>query len=163
MDIFAPLALLSRTLAGLSRMSVLASRSMAHHQDPDRLITASLFAVATRHGGRTPTEDERKKRVAELREIATVRAKPRRGSLHPPAEEFRVDLLGEVAGILIGFAPDSHPEHHLIAADLLREAGADEDVVQQWIPVGRERREGGGPAFSRAESIGFVASPRHWP
>lgn len=130
-----------------------------HHQDTDRLITAKLQGAASQHAGWTRPEGKARDRaVAELREIATVTEKPRRGSMHQPAAILRADLLAETAGILIGFAPDDHPEHHHIAADLLRDAGADEDLVQQWVPVGRKRREGGGPAFSRSP-----AALRRWP
>lgn len=91
--------------------------------------------------------------MAELERIATVREPRRRGAVHEPPATLRVDLLAEVAGILIGTAPDSHPEQNLIAADLLREAGAPEDVIQQWIPVGRGRAEGGGAPFSRVDPV----------
>jgi hypothetical protein len=130
-----------------------------HHQDRDRLIIARLHSTASRHAGWTRPEGEARARaVAELRDIATVTEEPKCGSLHQPRSEVRTDLLAETAGILLGFAPDDHPEHHRIAADLLREAGADEDAVQQWIPVGRERRETGGPAFSKPSE-----PPKQWP
>ncbi|HEY9412505.1 MAG TPA: hypothetical protein VIP77_23220 [Jiangellaceae bacterium] len=130
-----------------------------HHQPSDRLIVAKLHGAVSRHAGWTrPEGDARDAAVAELRGIATVSEEPKHGSLHQPRAEVRTDLLAETAGILIGFAPDDHPEHHQIAADLLRDAGADEATIQEWIPVGRKRREGGGPAFSKAE-----APPKQWP
>lgn len=158
MDTLAPLALLARTLATLQH---LAYPDGVHQQDPDQLITAKLQATASRHAGWTrPKGQARDRAVAELRDIATVTEKTRHGSVHQPRSTLRTDLLAEIAGTLIGFAPDDHPQHNLIAADLLREAGADEEVVQQWVPVGRKRREGGGPAFSAAEPIGFARPPR---
>ncbi|MBO2463997.1 hypothetical protein [Actinomadura violacea] len=122
-----------------------------HRQDPDRLLTANLFAAATRLAGwKRPEEKAWKAAVAELERIATVRERRQPSAVHEPPATLRADLLAEVAGILIGAAPDSYPEQNLIAADLLREAGAPEDIIQRWIPVGRERREGGGAPFSKA-------------
>lgn len=130
-----------------------------HHQASDRLIVAKLNGAASRLAGWTRPEGEARDRaVAELRDIATVTEQPQRGSLRQPRSTLRTDLLAEAAGLLIGFASDDHPEHHLIAADLLRDAGADEATIQEWIPVGRERRKSGGPAFSKSE-----APPKQWP
>jgi hypothetical protein len=122
---------------------------VAHHQDPDRLITAHLHGAASRHAGwRRPEGPAREAAIAELRAIATITPAAPPGTFHPPKPVLRTDLLGEVAGILIGAAPDTHPEHNLIAADLLRDAGADEAAVQQSIPVGRARREDAGAPLS---------------
>ena len=130
-----------------------------HHQASDQLIVAKLHGAVSRHAGwARPEGDAREAAVAELRDIATVTEEPKRGSLHQPRSEVRTDLLAETAGILLGFAPDDHPQHHQIAADLLRDAGADEAAIQKWIPVGRERREAGGPAFSKS-----VEPPKQWP
>ncbi|MFI0406564.1 hypothetical protein [Actinomadura sp. 3N508] len=127
-----------------------------YRQDPDRLIVARLHAVATRHGWTRPEGEVWAATVAELREIATVRAKPRRRSVHPPAETLRTDLLGQVAGILLGTAPSAHPEKHLIGVELLRDAGADAEQVQRWILIGLERAGSGGPPSTDAP-------PRGWP
>lgn len=130
-----------------------------HNQASERLIVAKLHGAVSRHAGWSrPEGDVRDAAVAELRDIATVTEEPKRMSLHRPRSEVRTDLLAETAGILLGFAPDDHPEHHQIAADLLRDAGADEATIQKWIPVGRKRRKGGGPAFSKS-----AAPPTQWP
>jgi hypothetical protein len=120
----------------------------------DNIITAELHGAVSHHGGWTrPEGDARKQAIAELQEIATVTDKPRRGSVHPPRAILRTDLLGQVAGILLGAATDSTRQRAEIAADLLRDAGAEEDVIQRWIPEGRDRMERSGPAFSRAEPV----------
>ncbi|MDL4812834.1 hypothetical protein [Actinomadura opuntiae] len=89
---------------------------MPHALVVDRLITARLLAVATRHAGwRVPWGPDRAAALLELRQVATEQVKRRRP--HPPAERIRPDLLAEVAGLLIGTAPDSHPKQNAIAAD----------------------------------------------
>ncbi|MCQ0012730.1 hypothetical protein [Actinomadura madurae] len=99
----------------------------------------------------------RARAVAELREIATVRPKPRCGALHEPAATLRADLLAEVAGILLGTAPPDHPEAHRGAAELLVEAGADRGLLDHWIGVGRAR------AQSAEGALVDAAPPRRWP
>jgi hypothetical protein len=158
MDTLAPLAILARSLAALPTYP-----DPMHHQDTDRLIAARLHAVATRGGWQRLEGDERAQTIAELQAIATVAEKPHRGALHTPATTLRTDMLGEVAGILLGSAPTDHPEKHLHGAELLREAGADEDAVQQWIPVGRERAASGGPAFSQPKPPKSGPANRRWP
>lgn len=122
---------------------------MPHHQSADRIITAHLHGAATRHAGwRTPEGPAREAAIRELQEIAAAA---------PPAK--RAALLAEVAGILLGAAThQSHPEQKQIAAELLREAGADETLIPQWVEVGRERAAPVGPPFSASTAAG-----RRWP
>lgn len=125
---------------------------MAHHQNPDHIITANLHAAASRLAGwNPPTGETRARAVAELREIATIHPKTRHQSPHQSPAVLRADLLAEVAGILYGTAPTSHPQAHHGAAELLMEAGADRTLIDQWIEVGRQRAARGGPPFSRAQ------------
>jgi hypothetical protein len=112
---------------------------------PDRITVARLHGAASRYAGWTRPEGEaREHAVTVLREIATEESPHR-------APRLRTDLLAEAAGVLIGAASPTHPEHHLIAAELLIGAGADEDLVEKWIPVGRERAEPARP-FRRDEA-----------
>jgi len=51
----------------------------------------------------------------------------------------RPDLLAEVAGLALGVAEGKGDEHHAqvqAVAELCRLAGADEDLVQQWVGEG---------------------------
>ncbi|MGH8964146.1 MAG: hypothetical protein ACRDXB_02285 [Actinomycetes bacterium] len=131
---------------------------MQHRQDPDRIITARLDAAASRLAGqKPPTGEARADAVAELREIATVIPKRRRGSPHQPPATLRADLLAEVAGILYGSAPPGHPEAYRDAADLLVEAGADRGLLDHWIAVGRAR------AAASEDALLDCAPPRRWP
>jgi hypothetical protein len=64
--------------------------------------------------------------VAGLRELAAGRA----------------GLLAEVAGVLEGFSEDGPYElRDQMAAQLCRDAGADEALIPQWAEEGRRRRE----------------------
>jgi hypothetical protein len=106
-------------------------------RDRDRLLVARLTAAARRHacwGGLT--QAQKAAGGSELRELAD-----------------RPDLLAEVAGLALGAAEGKGDEHHAQAqavAEVCRLAGADEDLVQQWIGEGR-RRAGAAqlPPFSR--------------
>ncbi|GAA2074389.1 hypothetical protein GCM10009780_08080 [Actinomadura alba] len=101
---------------------------MKHYlPEPDDLIVAALHGAASRHAGWTaPEGSARQAAVTELREIAGG----------------RTDLLAQVAGLLLGYAPpgDAMHEHNRIAAELLIDAGADPGAVRAWIEIGGERR-----------------------
>jgi hypothetical protein len=108
--------------------------------DRDRLLAARLTGIAQRHArGGALDEDQASAAVAELREVA----------------DGRPDLLAEVAGISLGAAEGKGPEYQAQAqavADLCRAAGADEDLIPQWIEEGRRRAEGRRPPpFSQPE------------
>jgi hypothetical protein len=114
---------------------------MAHDRPgpvPDRLIVARLAGAVRRHARwGSLTEDQKAAGVAELREIAGDRS----------------DLLAEVAGISIGTAEgkgDEYLEQGQAVAELCRMAGADENLIPQWIEEGRRRAEAARhPPFSR--------------
>ena len=95
--------------------------------DHDRLTVARLSAIAQRHARwRELTEAETAVAVAELREIS----------------DGRTDLLAEVAGILLGAHEGELDEPKAwAAAELCRQAGADKDLIPQWIEEGRRRAE----------------------
>lgn len=133
--------------------------------DSDDLIAASLLAVAKRHAEkyRMPEGPALEAAVAELRAVATVTQEQTGWSPHPPGEELRTGVLAEVAGILIGGATDAYRARDLIAADLLILAGAEQEVIERWIPIGREWRAAGGAPFSEPPRPGdSVTSPRRW-
>jgi hypothetical protein len=119
----------------------------AHNDDDDQLTVARLTGAAQRHAPRRePTEEawreptgESAAAVAELREIAG----PRR------------DLLAQVAGLIIGFYAGTAQEPRArTAARYCRAAGADPDLIPQWIAEG-ERRAG----YARADPYaGYLAS-----
>jgi hypothetical protein len=119
---------------------------MKHYlPEPDDLIVAALHGAASRHAGWTaPEGTARRAAVTELREIAGGRA----------------DLLSQVAGLLLGYAPhgDAMHRHNRIAAELLIEAGADQDTVRKWIEIGGERR-----ANARAEPFSRALPPERPP
>ena len=91
----------------------------------DRMIVAELTGEARHHARwRELTQDEEAAAVAELREIAGVRA----------------DLLAEVAGTFEGTSEGRLDEPLARqAAQLCRLAGADEDLIPQWTEEGRRR------------------------
>jgi hypothetical protein len=95
----------------------------------DRLIVASLDGIARRHARwGAVTEAGLAAGAAELQEVAGNRP----------------DLLAEVAGISLGAASGKGPEYAARAqaiAALCRRAGADEDLIPQWIEEGRRRVE----------------------
>ena len=92
----------------------------------DRLLAAELCGVALHHARwRDLTEEENAAPVAELRALAAGRA----------------DLLAEQAGLLMGGSEGTINEpFKCCAARLLIAAGADEDLIPQWIEEGRKRR-----------------------
>ena len=91
----------------------------------DQILTAQLTGAARQYArGRPLTADEHDAAVAALRELAAGRA----------------DLLAQVAGLLEGVAagqPDEPLKRQ--AAQLCRDAGADEALIPQWIEEGRRR------------------------
>jgi hypothetical protein len=95
----------------------------------DRLPAARLTGICMRHARwGNLTDDQAAAAVAELREVAGGRA----------------DLLAEVAGIAIGTSEARGPEYATLGqavAELCRLAGADEDLIPEWIEEGRRRAE----------------------
>ena len=91
----------------------------------DQILTAQLTNTARQHTRWCPlTADEHDAAVAALRELAAGRA----------------DLLAQVAGLLEGVAagqPDEPLKRQ--AAQLCRDAGADEALIPQWTEEGRRR------------------------
>ncbi len=92
----------------------------------DRLLAAELCGVALHHAKwRGLTEEENAAAVAELRSLASGRA----------------DLLAEQAGLLIGGSEGTINEpFKRCAAELLITAGANENLIPQWVEEGRRRR-----------------------
>jgi len=90
----------------------------------DRILAAEITGTARRHSRRPLTATEEAAAVAELAELAQGRA----------------DLLAQVAGLQIGFHEgDLDESSYRQAADLLRTAGADQDLIPAWISEGRQR------------------------
>jgi hypothetical protein len=121
---------LSYPAANLHLSCMFDSGTMAHDRpapDRDRLLVARLAGIALRHvWWGALTEDEKAAGAAELRKIAGGRA----------------DLLAEVAGIALGAAEGKAPERQAQAqaiVELCRRAGADENLIPQWIEEGRRR------------------------
>lgn len=105
----------------------------------DRLLAARLTSIAHRHARwGALTEAEKAAGSAELREVAGDRG----------------DLLAEAAGITLGAAEGRGDEYLAQAravAELCCLAGADEDLIPQWIEEGRRRAEVARlPPFSQA-------------
>jgi hypothetical protein len=98
---------------------------------------AHLNGAAQRHGGWTPpTGDAHTAALEELRELGSD----------------DTEAYAEAAGIMLGAHPEGDATHTLFinAAGLVLEAGgltADDERVQHWITVGRERRERGRDAM----------------
>lgn len=97
---------------------------------PDRMTVGTLHTIATRTWD-PPTGKAREERLAQLAAEA----------------DGRTDLLLEAAGILLGGRPPEPTDPRYIqrsagAAMLLELAGVREDDprVQEWMPVGAERR-----------------------
>jgi hypothetical protein len=91
----------------------------------DQILTAHLTGTARHHARQRPlTAGEHDAAVAALRELAAGRA----------------DLLAQVAGLLEGSA-GGQPDEPLRrqAAQLCRDAGADEALIPRWIEEGRRR------------------------
>jgi hypothetical protein len=97
--------------------------------DPIRLVVAELTGVAKHHAGYDPPDDAvTAAAVAELAEIL-------QGRDDGPA------LLAEVAGILLGAHEGQLDEARAgNAAGFCVAAGADPDLVPQWIAEGKRRR-----------------------
>jgi hypothetical protein len=95
--------------------------------DPDRILIAQITGTARHHARwRALTGDEEAAAVAKLRELAAGRA----------------DLLAEVAGIFEGTSEGELDEPLARqAAGLCRLAGADEDLIPEWVEEGRRRAE----------------------
>jgi len=93
----------------------------------DRLLVAEIWGEARHHARwRALTGDEEAAAVAKLRELAAGRA----------------DLLAEVAGIFEGTSEGELDEPLARqAAGLCRLAGADEDLIPEWVEEGRRRAE----------------------
>ena len=97
---------------------------------------ARLSGITNRHARwRELTGAETAAAVAELQEVASGRG----------------DLLAEVAGVLIGAREGDLDEPKAkAAAELCRLAGADENLIPQWVEEGRRRAESRRlPPFSR--------------
>jgi hypothetical protein len=87
-----------------------------------------ICTIAKRHHWTDPEGEERTRTVTELQETAAPWP----------------HLLAEHAGIFIGAsqqASEIDAKPHLIAAQLLIEAGADLAEVERWIPEGVKRAE----------------------
>jgi hypothetical protein len=93
----------------------------------DRLLVAELFGEAKHHAKWTDlTAAKHDAAVTALRKVAAGRA----------------DLLAEVAGILEGASEGELGERIARqAAQLCRDAGADEALIPQWAAEGRRRAE----------------------
>jgi hypothetical protein len=102
--------------------------------DPARIAVAQLQGAA-KHWARY-RRTSREEALAELGEIL-------HGRDDGPA------LLAEAAGILLGACREPELEAEAgRAAGLLREAGADETLIPEWIEVGRQRvRDAAEPPF----------------
>ena len=94
-------------------------------REMDQLTVARLTGAAWRHAsGWEPTGAETVAAVRELREIA----------------DGRVDLLAEVAGLLIGYYRRTAEEPRArAAAYYCITAGADLELITRWIEVGCSR------------------------
>jgi hypothetical protein len=79
--------------------------------EPDRMAVAKISGSASRLSIGRDKDVPRDLAVAELHEISTDK-----------------DVLGEVLGDVLYEAKTQHP-YHLATAELLRAAGADEDVA----------------------------------
>ncbi|HEY4850131.1 MAG TPA: hypothetical protein VII22_05020 [Streptosporangiaceae bacterium] len=91
----------------------------------DRIIVAQIAGAASRHARTHPlTQAELQDAIAELATVADGRA----------------DLLAEHAGLAIGcHEGDLDESHHLRAAQLCINAGADTSLIPRWIEEGRRR------------------------
>jgi hypothetical protein len=109
----------------------------------DQILTAQLTGAARQYAPLAVGEHDAA--VAALRELAAGRA----------------DLLAQVAGLFEGSA-EGQPDEPLKrqAAQLCRDAGADEALIPQWIEEGRHRRANGlRPPFAAPRRI----RPGHHP
>ena len=106
----------------------------------DQIRVAELTGAARRYARwRELTPDEHDAAVAALRELAAGRA----------------DLLVQGAGILEGASEGRLDEpRSRQAAQLCRDAGADPDLIPQWIEEGRRRRANASrPSFGAPRRI----------
>jgi hypothetical protein len=110
------------------------------HSDPDRVLCAYITGVAWRLAGSgLQAAKQRFAAVEELREVAGGRA----------------DLLAECAGIAIGSGESKLDRAwHRRMADLCVAAGADEELIPDWIGVGRSRAEYAAPLHSVGGRLG---------
>jgi hypothetical protein len=105
---------------------------------------AHLHGAGQRHGGWTPpTGTAREQALEELRQLGGD----------------DTDAYAETAGIMLGAHPPGDATHVLFAnaAELVLEAGGltvDDERVQRWITVGRERRERGREAMRAGDHWG---------
>jgi len=91
----------------------------------DHLLVSEIHGEARHYAARRElTADEHAAAVAALRELAGGRA----------------DLLAEVAGLMEGVA-EGQPNESLI-----RQAGADPELIRGWVEEGRRRRADAGRA-----------------
>jgi hypothetical protein len=91
----------------------------------DQILSAKVSAVCRRHCARGRIEDQ-DQAVAELRAFA------------------RPDLLAEHAGLALGMAdvgPSTQAASFRAEAEVCIVAGADQELVERWTAVGRERAE----------------------
>jgi hypothetical protein len=95
--------------------------------DADRVLAARITGTAARYArGRPLIEVEEAKALASLTELAAGRA----------------DLLAEVAGLAIGFSEGTWDEpRQRQVAQLLIKAGADQELIPEWIKEGRRRSQ----------------------
>jgi hypothetical protein len=95
--------------------------------DADRLLAAKIIGTALHHARwRELSADEQTSAVTAIFDLAAGRA----------------DLLAYAAGILAGASEGTLDEpRRRQAADLLLKAGADPDLIPQWIEVGRHRAQ----------------------
>lgn len=93
--------------------------------DEDGITVTRLTSEARRCvPGREPSEAETAAAADDLREIAGNRG----------------DLLAEVAGLLMGFYQGTTEELRAnAAACFCRAAGADPNLIPQWVELGRRR------------------------
>jgi hypothetical protein len=93
--------------------------------EADRILGAKLSGTAQRHARwRALTPAEEAEAVAELAQTAAG----------------RTDLLAQEAGLALGYNENRQDEaRHNQAAELLIKAGADQELIPQWIEEGRRR------------------------
>jgi hypothetical protein len=96
--------------------------------EKDNILVAWLHGAANRHAG--PECEAREAAVAELRGLAT-----------DPQGRLRSDLLAQVAGICRGYELQEDPSavQYGLMVGLLIDSGADPDLIDHWVAVGRDR------------------------
>jgi hypothetical protein len=95
--------------------------------DAERLLAARITGTAARYArGRPLTEADEAEALVSITEVAAG----------------RTDLLGQVAGLALGFCEGSPDEpRQQQAAELLIKAGADQGLLPGWIEEGRRHAE----------------------